>query len=162
MRDDRGRAVPMRAARRYTLSPFFSAAGLSLLLGACLAAVSIALVYLYPARKYESFDGRVNLRERLQPELTYTMIGGIALVLVAGTSWTARRARTGGGIAHDRLVLLHCAACEYDLKTVAASPDGCLVCPECGAAWRTAKFEKPAPSASSPPPPLATGEERER
>ncbi len=29
-----------------------------------------------------------------------------------------------------------CAACYNDLRTLAPDPDGCTVCPECGAAWR--------------------------
>lgn len=31
-----------------------------------------------------------------------------------------------------------CASCGYDLREVHPSPDGCAVCPECGAAWRLA------------------------
>jgi hypothetical protein len=28
-----------------------------------------------------------------------------------------------------------CPCCRYDLATLPAEPDGCLTCPECGAAW---------------------------
>lgn len=29
-----------------------------------------------------------------------------------------------------------CIACGYDLSGLGAAEDGCIVCPECGAAWR--------------------------
>jgi hypothetical protein len=29
-----------------------------------------------------------------------------------------------------------CASCVYDLSTISPEPDGCRVCPECGAAWK--------------------------
>jgi len=29
-----------------------------------------------------------------------------------------------------------CGACGYGLAEIPAEPDGCKVCPECGAAWR--------------------------
>lgn len=29
-----------------------------------------------------------------------------------------------------------CQACDYDLTSLSADPDGCTTCPECGAAWR--------------------------
>lgn len=32
----------------------------------------------------------------------------------------------------------HCAACNYSLLGLAREPDGCRICPECGAAWRRA------------------------
>jgi hypothetical protein len=30
----------------------------------------------------------------------------------------------------------HCPACGYDIRGIPAAPDGCTVCPECGAAWK--------------------------
>jgi hypothetical protein len=30
----------------------------------------------------------------------------------------------------------HCGACRYDLDGSMFEDDGCVVCPECGAAWR--------------------------
>lgn len=30
-----------------------------------------------------------------------------------------------------------CATCAYRIDNLVAGPDGCVVCPECGAAWRT-------------------------
>jgi hypothetical protein len=44
-------------------------------------------------------------------------------------------------VAADRLARYYtaagyCASCAYDLKSIAPEPDGCQLCPECGAAWR--------------------------
>ena len=36
------------------------------------------------------------------------------------------------------LRLRRCPSCAYDLATLTPEPDGCTVCPECGAAWRLA------------------------
>lgn len=38
-----------------------------------------------------------------------------------------------------------CLACVYDLTGVPTDPDGCTVCPECGAAWKLAPRDPPAP-----------------
>ncbi len=41
--------------------------------------------------------------------------------------------------AHAKKCMLcigHCPACAYQIYDVAPEPDGCTVCPECGAAWR--------------------------
>jgi hypothetical protein len=40
-----------------------------------------------------------------------------------------------------------CASCRYSLIGVSAAPDGCVVCPECGAAWRVASGECEEPLA---------------
>ncbi len=33
------------------------------------------------------------------------------------------------------LVIGHCPSCGYDLTELPREDDGCVVCPECGAAW---------------------------
>jgi len=40
-----------------------------------------------------------------------------------------------------------CPACVYSLDSLTPEPDGCTVCPECGAAWRLpeAKSNEPSP-----------------
>ena len=30
----------------------------------------------------------------------------------------------------------HCASCGYGLRQLQSDPDGCVACPECGAAWK--------------------------
>ncbi len=41
-----------------------------------------------------------------------------------------------------------CPSCSYDLTAQEAAGDGCVVCPECGAAWEAARLRVPAESAS--------------
>ncbi len=41
-----------------------------------------------------------------------------------------------------------CPSCDYDLRGSPAQPDGCILCPECGAAWRHARLGR----ADDPPP----------
>ncbi len=36
-----------------------------------------------------------------------------------------------------------CGGCAYTLEGVPVEPDGCLVCPECGAAWRRERITRP-------------------
>jgi hypothetical protein len=52
------------------------------------------------------------------------------LVLAVGRGHTACR---------DLLAGARCGACAYDLTASPVEPDGCVICPECGAAWRWAK-----------------------
>ncbi|MFN7019798.1 MAG: hypothetical protein ACK4WH_00545 [Phycisphaerales bacterium] len=35
----------------------------------------------------------------------------------------------------DTLAMERCPVCDYDLSVLAAEADGCVTCPECGAAW---------------------------
>jgi predicted RNA-binding Zn-ribbon protein involved in translation (DUF1610 family) len=46
-----------------------------------------------------------------------------------------------------------CAACGYNLYALASEPDGCIVCPECGAAWRADRIRRaePTPADTGPP-----------
>jgi len=30
----------------------------------------------------------------------------------------------------------HCPTCGYELRSLPLDPDGCVTCPECGAAWK--------------------------
>lgn len=54
--------------------------------------------------------------------------------------------------AFDRLAAIHladgrCPACGYALAGLAAGTDGCLACPECGAAWRAERLGGATPTA---------------
>lgn len=40
------------------------------------------------------------------------------------------------GIRGAALAIPRCPACATDLGNGEPEPDGCTVCPECGAAWR--------------------------
>ena len=39
-------------------------------------------------------------------------------------------------LARYYLAAAYCPSCAYDLASISPQPDGCRVCPECGAAWR--------------------------
>ena len=47
------------------------------------------------------------------------------------------------------LTLERCPACAYSLRGVEADADGCVQCPECGAAWRLPT--QPASNTTAPP-----------
>lgn len=44
-----------------------------------------------------------------------------------------------------------CPSCAYSIRGLAMEPDGCVVCPECGSAWRGAGVTNPATSGPVPP-----------
>ncbi len=48
-------------------------------------------------------------------------------------------ARLGDRMLHR----LHCPTCAYPLAGLAVAPDGCIQCPECGAAWKADRVSKP-------------------
>lgn len=63
-----------------------------------------------------------------------------AILLGAGVLWASVGARSR---RPDRRVLADfvgryrlCVVCAYDLAALPPEEDGCLVCPECGAAWK--------------------------
>lgn len=53
------------------------------------------------------------------------------------------RRRVPGAIAGTAVAEGYCGACGYDLQAAVAAEDGCLVCPECGAAWRAERVTVP-------------------
>jgi len=73
----------------------------------------------------------------------------LALALAVPVVWLCAEVERRS-IARDRAALDHlppvCVACGQDLTGVPAHPDGCTVCPECGAAWRLARDTEPSPS----------------
>jgi hypothetical protein len=71
--------------------------------------------------------------------LLYTLVGSrgelfVLSILCLATVWYLHRwKRRRTGIEVDRAV---CVVCGYSLHDAVAEPDGCALCPECGAAWR--------------------------
>ena len=59
--------------------------------------------------------------------------------------WSVARAR----VQLSRY-LAHCAGCWYPLSGVPQQEDGCVVCPECGAAWRVQAATHDAQEEASP------------
>lgn len=46
-------------------------------------------------------------------------------------------------IAEKRLGMSQCPSCRYALDDILPEPDGCTVCPECGAAWKLPQQSPP-------------------
>lgn len=67
--------------------------------------------------------------------------GGIALFTVAMRILT-RRTR-GFTLASTAVSTGLCGSCGYSLHRLDAASDGCVVCPECGAAWRACRITRP-------------------
>jgi hypothetical protein len=60
-------------------------------------------------------------------------VGSALMLFVLGALYAARFQE-----AQRRALIRrgYCPACCYRIGGVPAQPDGCVVCPECGAAWR--------------------------
>jgi hypothetical protein len=72
--------------------------------------------------------------------LVLLVISPVMAPLVAFGLLSARGLLGFGGDLPRRMRLAalsrsRCPCCRYDLATLPAEPDGCLTCPECGAAW---------------------------
>ncbi len=65
-----------------------------------------------------------------------TLIVLVSITLVALlAAWSDR----GDRLANDMVRAGRCAGCAYSLEGLGPEPDGCTVCPECGAAWNRAE-----------------------
>lgn len=78
----------------------------------------------------------------------------IRLAIIAAIAVGMLRARRSfgyaraGTIARVMLEAHRCPACAYSLERVPPQSDGCVVCPECSAAWR---LPDQPPATTSPP-----------
>ncbi len=95
-------------------------------LGFVIAAQVIYAVLVYNA---PSFRG-----------LPITWISIIAAILVL-RFWARRESRSN--LARTAVAEGLCGACAYSLQDLPQEPDGCLKCPECGAAWRPERITRP-------------------
>jgi hypothetical protein len=71
-------------------------------------------------------------------DLPRLLFYGMALGVVW---WTARWMFPTGRLELIRRAMLvdhRCPQCAYQLALLPLEPDGCTVCPECGAAWKLA------------------------
>jgi hypothetical protein len=60
----------------------------------------------------------------------------VVLMLCAGALLRGHMLRRVEPVVRKSLLAeCRCASCAYDLRGLAAAPDGCTVCPECDAAW---------------------------
>lgn len=67
--------------------------------------------------------------------------GGLVAMMALGR--VLARRRLSGAIAGTAVAEGYCGACGYDLESVPTAGDGCLACPECGAAWRAERVTAP-------------------
>ena len=59
----------------------------------------------------------------------------IILLILLGLFFSASRIWMPA-VARYWLSIGQCASCKYDITSVEPEQDGCVVCPECGAAWK--------------------------
>jgi hypothetical protein len=65
------------------------------------------------------------------------------LLGIAMLSRGLARRRFARGLAATAVAQGFCGSCGYSLQALAAQADGCLLCPECGAAWRGLRVTRP-------------------
>ena len=63
------------------------------------------------------------------------MMIGFAVVIV-WLVWRGMRRQHAGSLATEYVRAGVCGSCGYALQGLGREPDGCVVCPECGAAWK--------------------------
>lgn len=79
------------------------------------------------------------------PSWTFALASGVSIALTfSGAFWAMRRFEKSLAADAARLMLIDalCPSCAYGLHGLPEDPDGCLVCPECGAAWRRGRMTR--------------------
>lgn len=71
-------------------------------------------------------------------------VASMALVITAGASWFVHRC-SRAAVAEALLGVGACPSCGHPVRDIAPAPDGCTICPECGAAWRVPGAGAPGP-----------------
>jgi hypothetical protein len=81
------------------------------------------------------------------------LVWPLAIALPIATVSLLQWKHHGGRRAQRAVALLaalrRCAACGYDLSVIIPEPDGCRLCPECGAAWRLPASAPELPDSSA-------------
>ncbi len=77
------------------------------------------------------------------PKLVEAAIAGVIIATFLGLSGALFWRWSGGQMA--RTAVLHglCGSCGYTLEALVLGDDGCVQCPECGAAWRASNIKRP-------------------
>lgn len=81
----------------------------------------------------------VFLLTRGQPPVVRYASGAAVIIAVIVGSYFRRRAGFRTGLQRVQRVMLDaslCPSCTHSLEGLPRHEDGCIVCPECGAAWR--------------------------
>ena len=68
-------------------------------------------------------------------------IGGLVAVVLISRADSRRR--VGSFLANTAVAEGLCGGCSYSLRDLPEEPDGCIVCPECGAAWQARRITRP-------------------
>ncbi len=68
-------------------------------------------------------------------------IGGLIAVVIIARADTRRR--VAAQLAATAVAEGICGGCCYSLRDLPVEPDGCVVCPECGAAWQARRITRP-------------------
>lgn len=101
-------------------------------------------LYWVPAIAFGLFVLWRAIVDPLPTSLRQMLISAAAVGLICGIAIAVqmRRRPPVGASSLAACLAAHglCGACGYDLHTVAPEPDGCVVCPECGAAWHSDRF----------------------
>lgn len=66
-----------------------------------------------------------------------------ALALIVWLTYRARRRSVAPDLAAAAVRRGLCGSCGYSLQHLQAEPDGCIICPECAAAWKHARIIEP-------------------
>ncbi len=72
----------------------------------------------------------------MAPDTIARSCWGIAFLVTTAMAVGCSSRRVSARWSLLRLPKGQCLACGYDLRRCAREPDGCTVCPECGAAWK--------------------------
>lgn len=68
----------------------------------------------------------------------FVFCGGVVALVCSRTAWRSPHHARDAMLLHDP-----CPACAHGLDGIPAQDDGCVVCPECGAAWRGTTSAEP-------------------
>ena len=97
-----------------------------LISGSCFAFAAFLAIAAFPAISV--------LEESVWWWLHFLGAGLFVYVGMRNPGWIRRRRDR---LAEQLARCDDCVACAYPLNGLAPEPDGCTVCPECGAAWRS-------------------------
>lgn len=94
----------------------------------------------------------LSLFDAIAPKFSMFFIG-LLFPLLPFIAW--RRAGRAATITDDQVScstlvhIGHCGGCGFPLHELAPAPDGCVTCPECGAAWHRDRWRRQRPDAVS-------------
>ncbi len=85
--------------------------------------------------------GRLSGLSRLPLASPVLIWGGLAAVVLFSRGATRRR--VGSQLAATAVAEGLCGSCCYSLRDIPPEADGCIICPECGAAWQSRRITRP-------------------